>query len=74
MTKMGGKTYNIIPITLLILSCKKFPLNNQELDTSVTNLSDDHWRNVRNTITPAFTAAKMKQVNRCCNWYNVLEF
>ncbi|XP_071508121.1 cytochrome P450 3A7-like [Diadema antillarum] len=40
-------------------------------DKMITQLKGDHWRNVRNLLSPTFTASKMKMmsslVNECCD-------
>ncbi|XP_072169264.1 cytochrome P450 3A6-like [Diadema setosum] len=42
---------------------RKLPINNKETEEAVGNLRDDHWRNVRNMIAPAFSGSKMKQMS-----------
>ena len=45
---------------------KLFALNNQELDTSVTNLHDGRWRDVRGVLATAFSSARLNQVGTTC--------
>ncbi|XP_071955007.1 cytochrome P450 3A24-like [Antedon mediterranea] len=58
---------------------RNFPLNNGILDEGVNNLQDDHWREIRNVLSPSFSAGKMKKMspllNACCDGLvkNVLE-
>ncbi|XP_071504349.1 cytochrome P450 3A13-like [Diadema antillarum] len=46
-------------------------LKNRPADKMLTMLTGDHWRDVRNLISPTFSAAKMKKmsdlVNECCD-------
>ncbi|XP_071494007.1 cytochrome P450 3A8-like [Diadema antillarum] len=39
-------------------------LCNKEFEDALRNLKDDHWRDVRNTLTSTFSGAKMKQVQQ----------
>ncbi|XP_072169465.1 cytochrome P450 3A6-like [Diadema setosum] len=42
---------------------RETPLCNKEFEDALMNLKDDHWREVRNTLTPTFSGAKMKQMS-----------
>ncbi|XP_071504347.1 cytochrome P450 3A24-like [Diadema antillarum] len=48
-----------------------FVLKNKPFDKGLTVLQDQHWKDVRNVITPTFSAAKMKKmsglINECCD-------
>ncbi|XP_077861674.1 cytochrome P450 3A8-like isoform X2 [Saccoglossus kowalevskii] len=47
------------------------PLRGKPMDSNLTVLRGDQWKEVRNTLTPSFTAAKMKLmaplINQCAN-------
>ncbi|XP_071507570.1 cytochrome P450 3A6-like [Diadema antillarum] len=49
-----------------------FVLKNRPLDKGLSMLQDQHWKDVRNIITPTFSAAKMKKmsglINECCDY------
>ncbi|XP_078001010.1 cytochrome P450 3A29-like [Glandiceps talaboti] len=39
---------------------RRLPLESKPLDSALNNLIDGHWKKTRNTLTPAFSASKMK--------------
>ncbi|XP_002730609.1 cytochrome P450 3A29-like [Saccoglossus kowalevskii] len=41
---------------------RRFNLQGTLWSSALPNLVDEHWKNVRNTLTPAFSASKMKQL------------
>ncbi|XP_041459303.1 cytochrome P450 3A14-like [Lytechinus variegatus] len=47
------------------------PLMSQDLSDALFLTKDDHWKGIRNVVTPTFSAAKMKQmsplVNECAS-------
>lgn len=49
----------------------KIPVEEKPMDSAINNLRDNHWRVVRNTLSPAFSSKKMKQMNPlikdCCD-------
>ncbi|KAJ8019999.1 Cytochrome P450 3A24 [Holothuria leucospilota] len=40
------------------------PFNEKPFNKAVTVLNDGHWKAVRNTLSPAFSGSKMKQLNK----------
>ncbi|XP_071478584.1 cytochrome P450 3A24-like [Diadema antillarum] len=44
-----------------------FALNNRELRQALPSLEDERWREVRNLLTPTFSAAKMRQMSNLVN-------
>ncbi|XP_033114237.1 cytochrome P450 3A24-like [Anneissia japonica] len=50
---------------------RKFPLDNGILDQGVNNLTDEHWKEIRNVLSPSFSAGKLKKMspllNACCD-------
>ena len=38
------------------------PFDEKPFSNAVTTMNDGHWKAVRNTLSPAFTGSKMKQV------------
>ncbi|XP_071822490.1 cytochrome P450 3A24-like [Apostichopus japonicus] len=47
------------------------PYKDRPFDEAVTGARDGRWRSIRNTVSPAFTASKLKQIdsfiNECCD-------
>ncbi|KAJ8045318.1 Cytochrome P450 3A24 [Holothuria leucospilota] len=47
------------------------PLKDRPLDQSISSLKGEQWREARNTLTPAFTGNKLRQmdpiINECCD-------
>ncbi|PIK59159.1 putative cytochrome P450 3A56 [Apostichopus japonicus] len=43
------------------------PFKDRPLDAAVSNARDAHWKAVRSTLSPAFTASKLKQINNLIN-------
>ncbi|XP_070556746.1 cytochrome P450 3A24-like [Ptychodera flava] len=43
------------------------PLNNKPLDAGLTSLLNQNWKDKRNTLTPAFSASKMKMMTPIVN-------
>ncbi|XP_002730610.1 cytochrome P450 3A24-like [Saccoglossus kowalevskii] len=47
------------------------PLNGKPMNSGLTVLVDDQWKRARNTLTPAFSGAKMRMmaplINQCAN-------
>ncbi|XP_786226.3 cytochrome P450 3A56 [Strongylocentrotus purpuratus] len=46
---------------------KTFVLKSRPFDKALTGLKDQHWKDVRNVITPTFSAVKMKQLSVLLN-------
>eukprot|EP00057_Strongylocentrotus_purpuratus_P031817 XP_785761.3 PREDICTED: cytochrome P450 3A56 [Strongylocentrotus purpuratus] len=46
---------------------KTFVLKSRPFDKVLTSLKDQHWKDVRNVITPSFSAVKMKQLSVLLN-------
>ncbi|XP_072169553.1 cytochrome P450 3A14-like [Diadema setosum] len=45
----------------------RFPQNNEELQHGIAALEDERWREVRNVLTPTFSASKMKLMSSLVN-------
>ncbi|XP_071830914.1 cytochrome P450 3A24-like [Apostichopus japonicus] len=49
----------------------KLPYKDAPFDKAVSNAQDGHWKSVRNTVSPAFSGNKLKQmnplINECCD-------
>ena len=39
---------------------REFKMNNEYLDTMMTQLEGEQWRTMRNLMTPVFTSGKLK--------------
>ena len=39
----------------------------EPMNSIITNLTGDRWKNVRSVITPAFTTGKLKDIMSCVN-------
>ncbi|XP_063957972.1 cytochrome P450 3A9-like [Lytechinus pictus] len=46
---------------------KQFVLKSRPFDKAVSALRDQHWKDVRNVMTPTFSAVKMKQLSGLLN-------
>ncbi|XP_063957974.1 cytochrome P450 3A9-like [Lytechinus pictus] len=46
---------------------KQFVLKSRPFDKAVSALKDQHWKDVRNVVTPTFSAVKMKQLSGLLN-------
>ncbi|XP_070564204.1 cytochrome P450 3A24-like [Ptychodera flava] len=46
---------------------RDFPLRSKPFNDGLTALRDDKWRNVRNTLTPAFSGSKMRLMTSLLN-------
>ncbi|XP_022082457.1 uncharacterized protein LOC110974856 [Acanthaster planci] len=50
---------------------RKIPLSQRPLNRGLTRLDDEEWKEIRNVITPSFSASKMKRmsamINECCD-------
>ncbi|XP_072168352.1 cytochrome P450 3A6-like [Diadema setosum] len=64
--EIAVKSFNNFPNHL------SFVLKSRPFDKGLTGLKDQHWKDVRNVITPTFSAAKMKKmaglINECCDY------
>ncbi|XP_070556743.1 cytochrome P450 3A5-like [Ptychodera flava] len=46
---------------------RRLPINNKPLDSGLTMLTNENWKNKRNTLTPAFSGSKMRLMSSIVN-------